>query len=84
MLTGRSETLEGHFVFLNTDLIKIVSELIFLFVNREPSPPPPLSPASPVGNLSRTVSELPPHQPLVAAQRELGTHQEAAVKEGKA
>lgn len=35
MLTGRSETLEGHFVFLNTDLIKIVSELIFLFVTRE-------------------------------------------------
>lgn len=39
---------------------------------------------SPVWRLSRAVCELPAHQPLVAAQRELGTHQEAPVKVGEA
>lgn len=38
----------------------------------------------PVWGLSRTVSELPLHQPLVALQGELGAHQEASVEVGEA
>lgn len=40
--------------------------------------------AAPVGRLPGAVGELSRHQPLVAAQRELGSHQESSVEVGKA